>query len=179
MRMYTQFVMGVNLVKSTPDYVIDILNYMLNPEQKELNVELPNHPLFKTERWRYMLVSDSAYFGGHSESSLLEEHNSVCTRGSLSIRCSLKNYDSEIELFLHFIEPWMLTCGCIGYILYEGCDCPELIIHRDTVFDRFIELVGTEEAPVLKFLNSEWLDNVAKQNEKARECLPKRIISEV
>ena len=33
--MYTQLVMGVDLCKDTPEDVIDILKYMLDPEQTD------------------------------------------------------------------------------------------------------------------------------------------------
>ena len=45
MGMYTELNIGVDLAPSTPDNVIKILDYMLGDE--EVNVETPDHPLFR------------------------------------------------------------------------------------------------------------------------------------
>jgi hypothetical protein len=161
MGMYTELVLGVKLRNCTPDNVIDILKYMLDPERTELNVELPDHPLFKTQRWKYMLVSDSAYFGGHTESSI-EEDDGIFTSHTLNVRCNLKNYDSEIELFLHFIEPWIRDDGFIGYTRYEEDVCPELIFHKTYIDVPTIELVGTDESYINRVLDDKWMETKKK-----------------
>lgn len=166
MGMYTQLVMGVTLSKNTPEYVIDILKYMLDLDEMELKVELPDHPLFKTERWRAMLVSGSAYFDGHTDSSLIM--NECYGEYSLNVRTNLKNYDSEIELFLHFIEPWLYSEGFLGYIHYEEDDCPKLIFHERVMGTSWIEMKKVDNPRTYEVLSETWLKNQASLNEITR-----------
>ena len=86
MGMYTELNIGVNLTPPTPDSVIEVLNYMLG--NKEDVVEVPDHPLFQTERWRYMLRSGSYYFDGRTDSSMAR--NSITKEYELNVRCNLK-----------------------------------------------------------------------------------------
>ena len=123
MGMYTELNIGVDLTPSTPDSVIEVLNYMLG--NKEDMVEVPDHPLFQTERWRYMLGSDSCYFDGRTDSSMVRD--AVTGVYALNVRCNLKNYDGEISKFLDFIFPYVRTYGFIGYTRYEEFELPYLI----------------------------------------------------
>ena len=50
----------------------------------------------------------------------------------LNVRCNLKNYYSEIELFLDWLCPYMETEGFIGYMRYEECDDPVLIYKEES-----------------------------------------------
>ena len=123
MGMYTELNIGVDLAPSTPDNVIKILDYMLGDE--EVDVDIPDHPLFQTEGWRYMLVSDSYYFDGRTDSSMVR--GAVTGVYALNVRCNLKNYDGEISKFLDFIFPYVITYGFIGYTRYEEFELPYLI----------------------------------------------------
>lgn len=123
MGMYTELNIGVDLAPSTPDSAIKVLNYMLGDE--EVDVETPDYPLFQTEGWRYMLGSDSCYFDGRTDSSMVRD--SVTGVYALNVRCNLKNYDGEISKFLDFIFPYVRTYGFIGYARYEGFELPYLI----------------------------------------------------
>lgn len=123
MGIYTELNIGVGLTPSTPDSVIEALNYMLG--NKEDVIEVPDHPLFQTEGWRYMLRSDSCYFAGRTDSSMVYDRATAVY--SLNVRCNLKNYDGEISKFLDFIFPYVRTYGFIGYTRYEESDLPYLI----------------------------------------------------
>jgi len=123
MGVYTELNIGVDLALSTPGNVIKILDYMLGDE--EVDVEIPDHPLFQTERWRYMLRSDSSYFDGRTDSSMVRD--AVTGVYALNVRCNLKNYDGEISKFLDFIFPYVRTYGFIGYTRYEEFELPYLI----------------------------------------------------
>lgn len=125
MGMYTELNIGVNLRSDTPENVIDILKYMLGDIDK---VETPDHPLFSTKRWNFMLVSGSYYFDGHTDSSM--EKNDISHEYELNVCCNLKNYDNEIKLFLDFIRPYLVTKGFLGYTRYEDCDDPTLIYNN-------------------------------------------------
>ena len=123
MGMYTELNIGVDLAPSTPDNVIKILDYMLGDE--EVNVETPDHPLFQTEGWRYMLMSDSYHFDGITDSSIT--YDVITKRYNLNVRCNLKKYDGEISKFWDCIFPYVITYGFIGYTRYEEFELPYLI----------------------------------------------------
>ena len=121
--MYTELNIGVALRADTPKNIIDILKCMLSDIDSPS--KLPDHPLFETNGWKVMLVCDSCYFDGHTDSSLIED--SITNKCSLNVRCNLKNYDNEIRKFMNFIQPYLDTRGFLGYTRYEEYDDPVLI----------------------------------------------------
>lgn len=137
MGMYTELVLAVEFRSDTPVYVSDMLKIMIDDRGVPETILLPDHPLFKTDRWAYMLRCDSACFPGESYVKL--DESGMFTE--LTLRCSLKNYDFEIEWFLDFIKPYLQTDGYLGYMRYELYDYPTLIyndcgeIELITIFD--------------------------------------------
>lgn len=133
MGMYTELVMSAELKPDTPAEVIDALKTMLGEKDVDDSI-LPDHPLFATFRWDYMLQCSSYYFApGFSQSSLV--HDEIAKCHYLTIRCSLKNYDSEIEKFLKWIRPYLHTYGdseFLGYYRYEESEHPTLIYSGGT-----------------------------------------------
>ena len=135
MGMYTEFVFAVELNSKTieRDGVINILKYMVRDAKRIHPDKLPNHPFFKTERWWMLFTMGSAYFPGITHSDF------QCSHGDyfLTVRSNLKNYDSEIELFLDWITPYVVNAHgkCFGYFRYEEDDNPSLIYidHYDEV----------------------------------------------
>lgn len=130
MGMYTELVCAFELESDTPKEVIQILRHMTGQE-KELGMdesELPSHPLFGTERWRFMLQSDSYYFPGDTHSRLKID-NLYPTKPMyyLTIRCNLKNYDNEIDNLLSWLGRYTRTTGFIGYKRYEEAEEPTLL----------------------------------------------------
>ena len=71
MEMYTELNIGVNLRKDTPVAIIETLQHMLRSD--DTFVPSVEHPLFKTERWSWMLNMDSYYFDGFSHSAMQQE----------------------------------------------------------------------------------------------------------
>lgn len=128
--MYTELVLGIDLVRDTSKEVIDILEFMISGAFEDPEPIVPDHTLFKTDRWRTMLQSDSYYFGGFSN-SLIDAQRFKEDVYKLSIRSNLKNYDSEIELFLNWLSHYIETHGFIGYVKHEEYDNPWLIYHGD------------------------------------------------
>lgn len=124
MGMYTELNIGVAFRKDTPTDIISILKHMLN-EDEPLLYELPNHPLFSTPRWTFMLVCDSYYFDGQTDSSI--HYDDISNQYYLNVRCNLKNYDGEIKKFMDFIQPYLDTRGFLGYTRYEEDGDPTLI----------------------------------------------------
>lgn len=133
MGMYTQLFITTDLKNDTPDSVIQILQYMQNAnnERQETKPEIPDHPLFKTDRWDYMLICGSAYFEGPNFNKLKKKYQdneaSEWEFGNLS---NFKNYDGEIDLFLDWLSPWISKSSCaelLGWVRYEEDDQPDLI----------------------------------------------------
>lgn len=151
MGMYTELNIGVNLSSETPKNIIDILEYMLGDNEND-EIETTSHPLFLTDRWRYMLRCDSYYFDSRTDSSMSKDD--ITKRYELNVRCNLKNYDNEIDFFLNFIQPYLDTYGFLGYTRYEEYDEPTLIYNTE----KGIELIGIDEMSTLETLNEEWLN---------------------
>lgn len=55
------------------------------------------------------------------------EYDDISKTYRVSIRASLKNYDSEIEKFLDWLLPYIDTNGFIGYERHKDMDNPILI----------------------------------------------------
>lgn len=127
MGMYTK--LNANLIIDN-DRCIDIIKYMLKETDKIPS--LPEHDLFKTDRWEFMLKSCSYYFTGTNNSKLI--YDEQLKRFILHCDCDLKNYDNEIELFLEWISSFIENKGYknfLGYIRYEECTYPTLIFIED------------------------------------------------
>lgn len=142
MGMYTEFVGAIELKKDTPKEVIDILEFMVN--DKEEPKKLPNDELFKCDRWKWMLRCDNYSFVGITNTMLVrDEFNDSYY---LTIRCSLKNYDSEIEKFCKFIKPYTYAIDgseeFIGYIRYEESNKPTLIYYEN--MDKLLDYESEE-----------------------------------
>lgn len=103
MGMYTDFIYDADLRKETPKQVIELLEYMLDND-KPPPLRLPTAPLFLAYRWDCMLRMTYAASEVEGRSSLAINDGG---KFRLTIRCSLKNYDDEIEKFVEWIDPWV------------------------------------------------------------------------
>lgn len=129
---YTELNISVQL-KTLPEdsNVMQILKFMLGGSDLKLeDLRLPNHPLFKTRRWKSMLYCDSFYFHHTACSSLVNKTAGIRHLEDatyiLNVRCDLKNYDDEILYFLNWLLPFTETRGFVGYKRGEDAD-PVLI----------------------------------------------------
>ncbi len=154
--MYTEFHFNVCLVKDVPKEVLNTLNYMLLSINErcvmgEL-VNLPKHPLFLTDRWTYMLRSDSYYFDSDTHSTLRFDRSSG--KYYLGIKCNLKNYCQEIQKFLDWIIPYCRYSGgeSLGFYRYEESDTPTLIFYPETVQEKPYPLVNEKIIKINKHL---------------------------
>jgi hypothetical protein len=130
MGMYTELHFNSPLKKSTPTHVIDLLKFMLGElDEREFGAELPNHPLFTTDRWSFMLRMDSFYFDADTHSTL--RWCDISNQYVLCIRCNLKNYGSEIEKFVDWIMPYLdkFQGDFLGFSRYEETEEPTLIYY--------------------------------------------------
>ena len=127
MGMYTEFNIGIALKKDTPYNIIKILEYLLSDKEQE--PKLTKHDFFKCRGWRYVLVGDSAYFHGITDSKM--EFDDIDEKYHLNVRSSIKNYDLVINKFMDFIYPYIYTDGFLGYVRYEEYDNPTLIYNNN------------------------------------------------
>ena len=132
MGMYTEFHFNSKLKRNVPPNVIEILKFMVG--QTEAKPDLPDHPLFATDRWDTMLRTDSAYFDADTHSTLRYEEGPKA-RYVLCIRCNLKNYEGEIEKFVDWIMPYLskIPGEFLGFSRYEETEQPTLIFATDAV----------------------------------------------
>lgn len=126
MGMYTELHFNAELKQETPQRVLDTLAAMTRAQSGSFDPP-DDHPLFRTSRWRMMLLSDSYYFAGDTSSTLNYDTANFWT---LSVRCNLKNYDDEIGHFIDWIMPWVETEGLLGFYRYEEDADPTLIYAR-------------------------------------------------
>lgn len=129
MGMYTEVVIGVEFKKDTPQSVIDILSWMANKDAEDAPLpELPDHPLFTTERWKWMLRSGGSYY--FDLQPFLEwRKDDIADLWFLSVGTNIKNYGNEWQEFLSFIAPHLRYPDrkFIGYYRYEEDEEPTLL----------------------------------------------------
>jgi hypothetical protein len=126
MGMYTELHFNAELKKDTPQWIIDVLRYML--EKTEVSPKLPDHPLFlEGVNWLWMLQSDSYCFDADTCSTLRFDRSSVSY--FLCIRCNLKNYNEEISKFVSWIIPYLdkEPGDFIGFFRFEETEQPTLL----------------------------------------------------
>lgn len=121
MGTYTQIYVKATFKENLPNNVVNIIKYMLGDEDIKLeDLDLPNNPLFKTDRWEWMLQSSSFYHIPFAVSRF--EYNEISKNYYLIAVADLKNYDGEIEKFFDWIKQYLYKCQdkeFVGYSLYE------------------------------------------------------------
>jgi len=123
MGMYTALSLGVQLDDEFPQ-VTETLSNLIHGNP----VTGQNHPFFSTPRGAYLLRMDSYYFDYQTHWELKQdEFNGTYLSGVSNI----KNYDNEIDKFLDWLSPHMVTTGFIGWTMYEEDDFPTILMrHR-------------------------------------------------
>lgn len=129
MGMFTEFHYNVELIKNVPKNILDILHFMLD-ENRHKSIDtlmIPSHPLFNSERWKGMLLSDSFMFKADTHSTL--RFDDIAKVYFLCIRCNLKNYNNEIENFIDWIDPYVeaYTDDFLGFYRYEESEEPTIV----------------------------------------------------
>lgn len=129
MGMYTEFHFNVKLKTNVDSKILATLEFMLSglSNKCDLSFKTPDHELFETDRWRYMLRCNSYYFPADTHSTL--RHDDIRKNYHLCIRCNLKNYSGEIEKFIDWIKPHIdaFDGDFLGFSRYEETDDPTLI----------------------------------------------------
>ena len=123
MGMYTELVISTRIVDDPQ--VIAILKYMIGKTEEK--PELPDHPLFLTDRWDRMLNCCSYYFTPAVVHYL--EYDKIGENWSFISRSDFKNYDNEVRKFFDWIDDY-IDCSrggeMIGYSRYEESDEPQI-----------------------------------------------------
>jgi len=156
MGMYTEINIGIELRQDVPEMVVGIIQGMLRANTYNDTFIPPlmeDHELFKTARWRHMLISGSYYFDGKPNYVFRYDDNG--NSWYLTVRSNLKNYDDEIRKFLDWIFPYTQSEGFIGYFRYEN-DLDPTLIYFDTPNKKikFKRVVSDSELGVC----SDWLE---------------------
>ena len=127
--MYTVFHLDIRLRDDLPDDIYKLLQRMLGDQERVAeNSPLPDHPLFQTTRWNYMLCSNNVYASCVNQ---LMRHEFFGIR--LCVQSSFKNYDNEIDKFLDWLAPYadpnMSDDTLVGYTRYEDYTYPDIIMY--------------------------------------------------
>jgi len=127
MGMYTEICFNSRLKSDVPAGVIAKLKEMCGGPECDVVIE---HPLFNTSRWREMFQRSSAYFDAPNRRS--SEYDAVSNQWTLSVMSNFKNYDDEIQEFLHWIHPYLDKDDgdFLGYFRYEECESPTFVFYR-------------------------------------------------
>lgn len=126
MGMYTELFICCRV--KNDENVINILKYMLK-DKNSTKPELPDHELFKTDRWEFMLIGSSYYFVPETVHCLT--WNKIGNYWSFINRSDFKNYDEEIAKFINWITPYVEDGDeMIGYSRYEE-DREPIIYYRN------------------------------------------------
>jgi hypothetical protein len=130
MGMYTELHYNAELLSSTPLEVLDVLSYMVKAKQDSYRPTIPRHSLFETDRWDYMLVSNSYYFAADTHSTL--RYDAIAEAWFICIRCNFKNYCDELRKFCEWIDPYVSANEgeFLGFSRYENSELPDLIFKQ-------------------------------------------------
>jgi len=121
MGMYTELVIKADVRADITEQEKKVLNFLFNRSEEPSIEELPLHKFFMEVRWRYIGDSCSYYHIPWSTSRYHEDY--------IFSRSDLKNYGTEIESFLDWIDPLLDNeeGSCIGYWWYEEDKAPNLV----------------------------------------------------
>ena len=125
MGMYTKISLDLKFKENLPLEVVKALEVMVGEVDSSLYsiTDFPNHDLFKSTRWNFMLRCSSYY---HTPFSLTKLHYDDISKHYYLVSSSdFKNYDNEVELFFDFVKDYVEE-GFLGYSLYEEDDKPTL-----------------------------------------------------
>ena len=128
MGMYTEIYVKSTFKENLPKDVADIIEYMLGMGDIEVeDLKLPDHELFKTQRWDTMLRSASYYHIPYVLNKFT--YNEISDNYFLIARSDFKNYNGEVNKFFDWLKPYLekeFDKTFIGYSLYEEATEPTL-----------------------------------------------------
>ncbi len=127
MGMYTELFLSCEFNEDLPKEAEKVLLHLF--DAKDEPESLPDHEFFSCTRWRQIGSMCSFYFTPFALSKIEKEQGSYY----LTTRSDLKNYDSEIEKFLNWVEPYIYAHDGdhLGHYRYEEDDKPTLIFKAE------------------------------------------------
>lgn len=127
MGMYTELIFEGTTMKNISKHDLAYLEYFFaDVTEMHLPYEKPNHPFFKTPRWNLIGLGSSYY---HLPMPVRRMFQDQVTDGyHVFLRCDLKNYDDEIQLFINWIKPLMQRYR--GWTWYEEDEEPQVISYH-------------------------------------------------
>lgn len=101
---YTELlIIGCDFIEETPKEVINALKWIFQIGDKPK--KLPQHELFDKERADSLTSQKSTYFPVEECISVMKKNS--FGRWFIHSRANIKNQESEIELFIDWISPWI------------------------------------------------------------------------
>jgi hypothetical protein len=130
MGMYTEIYISCKIAEDIPSDALDVLKHLFGGEKEP--DQIPNHPLFKKDRWSMIGRCASFYFVPDATSKMWREEMNGAYY--ITSRSDLKNYDGEIEAFFDWVMPYVdeNEGQFIGYSRYEETDLPTLYVKQPT-----------------------------------------------
>lgn len=126
MGMYTELDLKV-AIKDEPT-VVNILKDLSTDKVLTVKNRL-DHPFFETARCDLIGKCGSYYFDG--QPYIQFRHDKIANCWFFTTCFNLKNYDQEIEKFLDWLCPYILTEGYLGTYWYEEQEEPINIYKED------------------------------------------------
>lgn len=100
---YTEAIIGCKLKESTPQEIIDTIQWMCDEERNKNNDIPANLPAGDRTSW--MFWSAGSYYFGTTYCPPVFRKDDICDRWCLMARFNIKNYTREIENFLEWLKP--------------------------------------------------------------------------
>lgn len=131
MGMYTELVFGVRLKTSTPEIILDIIDTLVGDgSDTGEEVSYPDHPFFHAAWGAWPLRSGGSYYFNAVPCLHWDREGDCLGYPSLTFITNIKNYGSEWELFLDWIQPYSDSDEIVGYLRYEEADSPSVVWFR-------------------------------------------------
>lgn len=128
MGVYTELIFQGEVKFDIPKQIQELFDYFFGDSEElylyiDKRDKLPDHCFFDCPRWRHI---------GHMSSYYFTPFPLRYMQGKkfVFLRCDLKNYDNEIELFLDWIRPYMVDF--YGWHWYEEDEQPTFFVERGT-----------------------------------------------
>jgi hypothetical protein len=128
MGMYTELIFQGESKPDLPKDIQELFDYFFS-DTFELDIgqphsvrKLPDHPFFQCQRWNQIGYMSSHYFTPFA--LRYTQGTSWNNTKYVFLRCDLKNYDDDIQLFLDWIKPYMVDY--YGWYWYEEDETPTI-----------------------------------------------------
>lgn len=125
MGMYTELNLRCELKEDVPEDVMKVLRFLYDRSTDE-PANLPDHPFFTDHSWDRIGIGGSYSFPETRSCILYDQFTQATYISSVS---NLKNYNFEIQKFLHWVQPYIdaYAGDCIGWVWRKEYSSPSLL----------------------------------------------------